>query len=130
MKKSLQTHFTSRQFMFSNDFELYYYDDHHPTSVSAHSHTNYEIYFFLEGDVAYQIDGSSYSLKPRDLLLIPPVKAIAVSSFGSILNSIKLSVKKIQLFLMPSIRQTKANNLSFIQILPHFKKCSLVFWIF
>lgn len=101
MKKSLQTHFTSRQFMFSNDFELYYYDDHHPASVSAHSHANYEIYFFLEGDVVYQIDGSSYSLKPRDLLLIPPSL-----SHHPIFHSSHQSYRRFVLWISPQFYHT------------------------
>lgn len=72
MKKSLQTHFTHRQYMFSESFEIYYYDDCHPSAVSSHVHENYEIYFFLEGDVSYQIHGRSYALKTGDVLLIPP----------------------------------------------------------
>ncbi len=36
----------------------------------GHLHKHYEIYFFLEGDVTYFIEGSYYKLEPYDILII------------------------------------------------------------
>jgi AraC-like DNA-binding protein len=37
-----------------------------------HCHAEYEIYFFLQGDVEYRLEGHPYTLAPESLLLIPP----------------------------------------------------------
>lgn len=71
-KKELQTPFSTRQYMFSDDFEVYYYSDQPVNAVSAHSHNYYEFYFFLEGNVDIYIDKKIYHIKSGDFLLIPP----------------------------------------------------------
>lgn len=58
--------------MLSEDFEVYYYSDVNFQSVPPHSHTYYEFYFFAEGDVSMEIDGSPYPMKEGDLVVIPP----------------------------------------------------------
>ena len=35
-----------------------------------HTHDNYEIYIFLEGDTSYIVEGKSYNLKPWDMIVI------------------------------------------------------------
>lgn len=72
MKKSLQTKFSTRQYMISRDFEIYYYSDYHLDKVKGHAHNYYEFYFFLEGDVSMNIKGKEYPLKTGDVVLIPP----------------------------------------------------------
>ncbi len=72
MKKKLQTPFQTRQFMLSEDLELYYYSDSSLKQVASHSHDYYEFYFFLEGDVGIQIQGKQYPLSYGDVILIPP----------------------------------------------------------
>ena len=72
MKKDLQTQWSTRQYMVSRDFELYYYNDRHLSSVENHTHTYYEFYIFLGGDVSIEIDGHSQILSPGDVILIPP----------------------------------------------------------
>ena len=76
MRKNLQTTFSTRQYMLSKDFEIYYYSDTHnkklPSKVQNHSHDYYEFYFFLEGDVSIRIEDSEYPLKTGDMILIPP----------------------------------------------------------
>lgn len=72
MKKKLQTTFSSRQYMLSKDFEIYYYNDLHFSGISSHTHNYYEFYFFLEGDVVLEIDGTDFPLKMGDIVLIPP----------------------------------------------------------
>lgn len=72
MKKNLQTTFSTRQYMVSKDFEIYYYKDYYLSKVEDHTHNYYEFYFFLEGDVTMMIEGEEYALKPGDVVLIPP----------------------------------------------------------
>lgn len=71
MKKELSTGFNTRQYMNSEDFEIFYYSDVNLNHVSAHQHPYYEIYFFLEGDVSYEVDGQVYDLQYGDYLIIP-----------------------------------------------------------
>ena len=72
MKKSLSINFTTRQYMQSGDFELFYYNDVNLDKVSTHQHDYYEFYFFLEGNVTYEIADKCYVLEYGDYLLIPP----------------------------------------------------------
>ncbi len=41
-----------------------------PSDFSKHTHDDYEIYCFLEGDATYFVEGTRYSLLPGDLILI------------------------------------------------------------
>ncbi|MCM1173535.1 MAG: AraC family transcriptional regulator [Blautia sp.] len=76
MKKNLQTAFSTRQYMLSKDFEIYYYNDFQHDrlrcQVKEHAHDYYEFYFFLEGNVSIRIDGTEYPLKTGNMVLIPP----------------------------------------------------------
>lgn len=72
MKETLQTAFSTRQYMRAKDFELYYYSDHNLSKVKSHSHDYYEFYFFLEGNIEMRIDGQTYPLQYGDVILIPP----------------------------------------------------------
>lgn len=72
MKKELQSTFHRRQYMLSQDFEIYYYNDQNLSGVELHSHDYYEFYFFLEGDVSMQIDSDEYPVHFGDMMLIPP----------------------------------------------------------
>ena len=72
MHKNLQSPFTTRQHMLSDDFEVYYYNDAHYTPTSEHSHDYYEIYFFFEGEIDMHIDHKTYSLRSGDIIVIPP----------------------------------------------------------
>lgn len=74
MKKELRTTFDTRQYMLSEDFEIYYYNDRNLPSLRDHTHNYYEFYFFLGGDVSIYIEGIRYSLKAGDMILIPPGK--------------------------------------------------------
>lgn len=71
-KKNLQTPFSTRQYMFSKDFEVYYYNEMPKQAVSSHSHDYYEFYFFQEGNVIIMIEEQPYPIKSGDFLLIPP----------------------------------------------------------
>jgi len=72
MKDNLKTKFSSRQYMNSKDFELYYYAEFSPNSVKSHTHDYYEFYFFLEGDLSLSISDEMHKIKSGDFLLIPP----------------------------------------------------------
>lgn len=72
MRKQLHTAFSTRQYMLSKDFELYYYNDTMPTGVSTHTHNYYEFYFFVSGHVSIFINGIPHPLKAGDMVLIPP----------------------------------------------------------
>ena len=77
--------FNSRQYMLSEDFEVFYYSDIGFKSVGSHSHDYYEIYFFSGGDVMMDISGSLHRLSEGDLIIIPPgVMHRAVINDGSI----------------------------------------------
>lgn len=72
MNKRFQTTFSTRQYMLSKDFEIYYYNDRHLSKVESHAHSYYEFYFFLEGEITMVIDGTPFPLKKGDIILIPP----------------------------------------------------------
>lgn len=72
VKKKLQSRFSTRQYMLSEDYEIYYYKDHYLSKVNSHVHNYYEFYFFLEGNVSIEIAGSEYRLQYGDVVLIPP----------------------------------------------------------
>ena len=68
-----KTHsFTDRQKMRRNTFEVFHYRDENLQEVALHHHDFYEIYFFLSGNVSYNIESRSYRLSPGDVLLISP----------------------------------------------------------
>ena len=72
MKKNLRTNFDTRQYMLSEDFEIYYYNDRNLPTLRDHAHNYHEFYFFLGGDVSIYIEGVKYSLRPGDMIIIPP----------------------------------------------------------
>lgn len=72
MKKELRSQFSTRQYMLSKDFELYYYSDKDLTKVGNHTHNYWEFYFFLEGDVDMFIREQPYPLNHGDIVVVPP----------------------------------------------------------
>ncbi|WP_238483635.1 helix-turn-helix domain-containing protein [Anaerosporobacter faecicola] len=71
-KRALQSPFSTRQYMLSKDFEVYYYNTQPTITVSAHTHDYYEFYFFLEGNISIHVNELVYRIQPGDVLLIPP----------------------------------------------------------
>lgn len=71
-RKDLQTNFSTRQYMLSQDFEIYYYSDVNMNNVKTHSHDYYEFYFFLGGDVSLTIGKTTEHLVVGDIIIIPP----------------------------------------------------------
>ena len=66
--------FNSRQTMHNTSFEIFRYKDAYPKEVAMHHHDFYEVYFFLSGNVQYNIESRSYLLTPGDVLLISPME--------------------------------------------------------
>ena len=66
--------FEDRQTMKTTTFEIFRYKDDYPKEVALHHHDFYEIYFFLSGNVQYNIESRSYLLTPGDVLLISPME--------------------------------------------------------
>ncbi|WP_312649658.1 AraC family transcriptional regulator [Proteiniclasticum sp.] len=62
--------YSTRQHMFSQDYELFYYKHMQFKSVSLHHHDFFEVYFFVKGEVKYQLEGRNYHLSPGDILLV------------------------------------------------------------
>lgn len=72
MAKGTQN-FNPRQIMRGDRYEIFHYLDMASHHLDAHLHEFYEVYFFIDGDMDYWIEGSVYSLKPGDVLLIDPM---------------------------------------------------------
>ncbi len=66
--------FDDRQNMKTKTFEVFRYKDDYPKEVTLHHHDFYEVYFFLSGNVQYNIESRSYLLTPGDILLISPME--------------------------------------------------------
>ena len=65
--------FDTRQHMRRNTYEIFRYKDAYLKEVALHHHDFYEVYFFLAGNVQYNIESRSYLLTPGDILLISPM---------------------------------------------------------
>ncbi|WP_026509760.1 helix-turn-helix transcriptional regulator [Butyrivibrio sp. LC3010] len=83
MKKNLKTEFSTRQYMLSRDFEIYYYNDKTIPDVKAHTHDYYEFYFFMGGHIIMYIDGKSFVPVPGTMIIIPP----GAAHFARLLDS-------------------------------------------
>lgn len=66
--------FDPRQNMSSDKFEIFHYRDAKFEGVPVHQHDFYEVYFFINGNVEYNVEGHSYHLERGDLLLINPLE--------------------------------------------------------
>ena len=64
----------ARQTMNNTSYEIFRFKDDYPKEVALHHHDFYEIYFFLSGNVQYNIESRSYLLTPGDVLLISPME--------------------------------------------------------
>lgn len=66
--------FNTRQHMQCSTYEIFRYKDPYLKEVALHHHDFYEIYFFLSGNVRYNVESRSYLLNPGDILLINPLE--------------------------------------------------------
>ena len=64
--------FESRQSMQGKRFEVFHYREKKTEKLQVHHHDFFEIYFLLNGQVTFRVEGSDYLLEPGDLLLINP----------------------------------------------------------
>lgn len=60
--------------MTKTTYEVRHKTDKDFKTVEMHSHDFSEVYFFLKGSASYIIEDRKYSLRPGDILLIPPNK--------------------------------------------------------
>ena len=68
----LRSPFTTRQYMLSEDYEIYFYSDLHIKPTPLHTHPYYEFMFFVQGDAVMVTGNRTFKLEPGDMLLIPP----------------------------------------------------------
>ncbi len=66
--------FDPRQYMKGENFEVFHYRETAPFVPEVHYHNFYEIYYLLEGDVEYWIEGRTYPLQKGEILLINPME--------------------------------------------------------
>lgn len=72
MKQNLRTDFSTRQYMISKDFEIYYYSDKNIKKMRNHTHNYYEFYFFRNGEATIEISKAAYPLSTGDMIVVPP----------------------------------------------------------
>lgn len=72
MKENLKTTFSNRQYMLSDNFELYYYSDTKLSGVNYHSHDYYEFHVMMSGHVTMYIEKDACPIQVGDILLISP----------------------------------------------------------
>lgn len=70
--KAKAQNFETRQIMQRQNYELFYYKEPKGATL-VHHHDFYEMYFLLDGNVSYWVNGEIYNLKPGDILLINPM---------------------------------------------------------
>lgn len=88
--------FDTRQNMHNKEFEVFHYREPKPQAVEVHDHDFYEVYFLLNGDVSYWVEGKVYSLEPGDFLLINPstLHRPIISEESSVYERIVLWINK------------------------------------
>ena len=64
--------FDPRQTMQNDAFEVFHYREPRSGGVEVHHHDFYEVYYLLDGQVEYWVDGRIIRMEPGDLLLINP----------------------------------------------------------
>ena len=68
----LRSPFTTRQYMLSEDYEIYFYSDLRIKPTPLHAHPYYEFIFFVQGDAVMVTGNRTFTLQPGDMVLIPP----------------------------------------------------------
>ena len=66
--------FDPRQTMQSDTFEIFHYKEPRPDTVEVHHHDFYEVYFLLNGQVEYWVEGRILRPNVGDLILINPME--------------------------------------------------------
>lgn len=104
MKGKVQV-YSTRQHMLSSDYEIFHYKNTELTGVSLHHHDFYECYFFISGDVTYQIEGKMYYLKPGDIILINTNEL-----HQAIINSKNIAYERIVLWMNKDFLKGLSNS--------------------
>lgn len=101
------------------DKVTFYYDISSGTTTeySLHCHNHYEVYFFLEGDVSYLVEGRQYTPMPGSILLLAPHVFHGVK-----VNSNQI-YRRFSLHFNPDVL-TLERRASLLSIFPSFKKQS------
>ncbi len=98
MREKLTSNYDDRQYMGSDDFELYYYQDNNQNKrTGLHSHPYYEFYFFLEGHAEAQVKKDHYMLNYGDILIVPPK-----TSHGIFVHDFEIPYRRFDLWLSAS----------------------------
>lgn len=93
--------FHARQRMLNHAFEIYHYCDDQPHHVEMHAHDFFELYYVLEGQMDYTVDGTRYALSPGKILLISPhTLHYPICRQGTVIDRIVLWVSMPLLALM------------------------------
>lgn len=58
--------------MLSRDFEIFYYSDTKRVNVEPHTHDYYEFYFYMEGNVKFEINEELKTISQGDFIIVPP----------------------------------------------------------
>ncbi len=106
MKKKRQT-FQTRQHMMNVEYEIYHYQDTGMAGISLHHHDFYEVYYFLAGQVTYQIEGRMYELRPGDIVLINSREL-----HQAIIKDLKVPYERIVLWLHPAFIRSLSTELT------------------
>lgn len=65
--------FNVRQNMQCNTFEIFHYNEPAETEVKVHNHDFYEVFFLIDGDISYWLEGEIYKPQKGDVIFIDPV---------------------------------------------------------
>ena len=70
--EQMMTELQLRQHMLREDFEVFHFTGNNGVQIALHFHDFYECSLLLRGKLSYQIESSSFSEQPGDLLFISP----------------------------------------------------------
>ncbi len=72
MRQRIQR-FEQRQSMKTSSYEIFHYNEPMTEEVEVHNHDFYEIFFLLDGNISYWMEGEVYQPSHGDILLIDPM---------------------------------------------------------
>ena len=76
-----------------------------PSDFKYHTHLMCEIYYFIEGDAIFHVEGAQYRLKPGDILVMRPTEAHYVEMLSNQLKTQKIKSKYLLLMKTNYFRQ-------------------------
>lgn len=72
MRQKIQP-FDARQNMNCSTYEIFHYNEPMKNEVTVHNHDFYEIFFLLDGNISYWMEGEIYHPLAGDIILIDPM---------------------------------------------------------